>query len=442
MRLLINLLIVTIVSSTCQTKYKQQLTGHFEGYFEYKNKKLNTAIDFEYQNGIHKAFISIPSNLQVNKPFTNIEYNAPDIQLKMNDGDLPIIIRATLHQDTIDGKLDGNIPAFVHLIKAVKYIQPDKAYSIEKIMLNNDGTELAANLYLPKTIFPSAAIIMIAGSGNHTKEEYNGAADLFASRGIAILTFDKRNVTNRKNLNLKHVNSDITSMNDLVSDAETAFNFLKTRHQINQSKIGLMGFSLGAVEVPIIAANHPEVAFLVAISGNVTTDKEFIVYQGLNKYRENNYDFQTIKKAEVLYNEFFTYAKTRLNKETLQRKLNNAYAEKWGQLCFPSEIPNEDELRHLMTWNNFEFDPADYWKKIKVPCLVVYGEKDEYIPVERSIEILQKIFNSKKELLTVKLYANSDHTIRIVPEKEEFEFPKYADGYIHDILNWIMKQTK
>jgi uncharacterized protein len=442
MRMFINLMLITIISSTCQTKLNQQLIGHFEGRFEYKNKKLNTVIDFEYHNGMPEAFISTPSNLQVNKPFTSVEYNPPYIKLKMNDGDVPITIRATLHQDTIDGKLDGNIPASIHLIKATKYIQPEKPYSIEKVILNNEGTELAANLYLPKTNLRSAAIIMIAGSGNHTKEEYNGAADLFASRGIATLTFDKRNVTSRKGLNLKYINSDIISMKDLVRDVETAFNFLITKKEINQTKIGLMGFSLGAVEVPIVAAKHPDVAFLAAISGNVTTDKEFIINQALNKFRENNYDIQTMNKAEALYNDLFTYAKNRLNKEALQAKLDKAYAEKWGQLCFPSEVPNEDELKHLMTWNNFEFDPAYYWKKINVPCLVAYGEKDKYIPVERSVEILQKIFHGKKELLTLKIYTNSDHTIRTVPGKADFEFPKYADGYINDVLNWLLKQTK
>lgn len=79
---------------------------------------------------------------------------------------------------------------------------------------------------------------MVAGSGNHTKEEYNGAADLFASRGLATLTFDKRMVTSRKGLNLRHVNSDITSMKDLVGDAETAFNFLKTRKRLIKPKSG------------------------------------------------------------------------------------------------------------------------------------------------------------------------------------------------------------
>jgi dienelactone hydrolase len=418
------------------------LIGHFVGYFEYRNKKLNLSIDFKSYKGKQSAFLSVPDNLQLDKPFTAVLYNAPNIELKMQNGDLPITIRATLYQNNIDGKLDGSIQATIHLTKIEKYVHPIPAYTVEDVILNNNGTKLLASLYLPKTNFPSAAIIMVAGSGNHTRAEYNGAADIFASRGIATLTFDKRNVTNKGNLNLKYINSDITSMQDLVSDVETIFNFLKTKKQINQTKIGLMGFSLGAVEVPVVASHHPDISFIIAVSGNATTDKEFIINQWLNKYIENGYDLQTINKAEALYNDLFTYAINRLNKKELQLKLDNAYQEKWGRLCFPPQVPNEDELRYLMTWNNFEFDPSDYWKRIHVPCLIVYGEKDKYIPVERSIEILNKVFETKKELLTLKKYANADHTIRTIPGKGEFEFPRYADGYMNDVLSWLKTQTE
>ncbi len=438
----INLLLTTLISAGCQTKNNQPLVGHFEGYFEYKNKKLNTAIDFDYLNGQQVALISIPDNLQLNKPFTSVEYNAPSIKLKMKDGDIPITLLATVHQNNIDGNIDGSIPALVHLSKSEKYIPPPKAYTIEEVIINNNGTKFSANLYLPKTNLPSAAIIMVAGSGNHTKEEYNGAAALFASRGIATLTCNKRNVTSLRGLNLKHVNSDIASMKDLVSDVEAAFYYLETNKQIKQTKIGVMGFSQGAVEISVLAANHPELAFVIAVSGNATTDREFIINQGLNKYRESSFDTSTIKKAEALYNDLFAYAKNRLNGKAIQQELDKARAEKWGQLCFPADIPNEDELKYLMTWNNFEFDPANYWKKINVPCLVIYGEKDKYIPVQRSMEILSRIFDTRKGLLTLKLYANADHTIRTIPGKENFEFPKYADGYINDVLNWLLKQTE
>jgi len=442
MRIVITLLLSTLIIPGCQVINDQPLTGHFEGYFEYRGKKLTLSLDFGFANGKQAAFISIPDNLQLNKPFTSVEYTAPNIELKMTDGDTPITIRATMHQSMIDGNLEGSIPASIHLTKVDNYIPTVKPYATEEVILNNNGTKFSAKLYLPKTKLPSAAIIMIAGSGNHTKEEYNGGADLFASKGIATLIFDKRNVTSIPGVSLKHVNSDITSMKDLISDVEAALSFLKTQKQVRQTKIGLMGFSLGAVEAPVVAAIHPELAFVVAVSGNVTTDREFIINQGLNKYREKGYDAQTIKKAEALYNALFIYAKKPSNKAMLQQKLDKAYTEKWGQLCFPPDPPGEDELKYLLTWNNFEFDPAIYWNKINIPCLVIYGEKDKFIPIERSIEILHRVFTAKKNLLTLTLYQNADHTIRVFPGKDNFEFPKYAPGYITDLLNWLLKQTE
>lgn len=442
MRISIILLLVAALSSTCKTLSTQQLNGHYDGYLEYKNKRLETAIDFDNSNGVQTAYLTIPSNLQLRKPFTITTYADQNIYLKMDDNDLPVIIRAKVNKDTIEGKLDGIIPATIHLIQTGNEIEAPKNYTIERVTLENSGTKLIANLYRPNTNGKHAAVIMVAGSGNHRKEEYNGVADLFASNGIATFTFDKRNVTSRKGLNLRYVNADITTMKDLVSDVEAAVRFLQTKKDIDTSKIGLMGFSLGAVEVPVVAATHPEISFLVAVSGNATTDKEFIINQGLNKYRENNYDKRIIEKAQTLYNELFDYAKNRVNKEGLQIKLNIAYAEKWGQLCFPSQVPNEDELTHILTWNNFEFDPAGFWKEINVPCFIAYGKKDKYIPVERSVDILQNIFKNKKGLLTLKVYANADHTLRTFPTEGEFEFPKYAEGFVGDLLSWIIKHTK
>ena len=441
MRTAPGLFILIVLSSGCQTHTNQRIAGHFDGYIEYQNKKLNLNIDFQYRDGKQIALLSIPDNLQLDKPFTTVEYNPPDIELGVKDGETPVTIHATLIKNIIEGKVDGSIPATIHLIKVDNYTEAEKTYTVEAVLLDNNGIKLLANLYLPKTTLQSPAVIIVSGSGNHTRDEYNGAAALFASSGIATFTVDKRNVTNIDGLNLKQVNSDIVTMSELVGDVETAFKFLQNQKKIKRDKIGLLGFSLGAVEVPVVAAKHQEIAFVIAISGNATTDKEFIINQGLNKLKEKSFNEHVIRKAEHFYNDLFNYAKTRQNAKALQLKLDEAYSEQWGAVCFPRKVPNEDELKYLLTWNNFEFDPADYWRKINVPCLVVYGEKDKYIPIEKSINILNDIFKTRKGLLTLKVYPASDHTIRLIPAKENFEFPRYADGYINDVQNWLLKQT-
>ncbi len=448
MKFLIIILWLHIVLWGCKIKQGydksaiQPLTGHFTGYFEYKDKRLNTTFDFDFQNNKQVAFISVPDNLQLDKPFTQVRYDSPHINLSMRDGEQTLTINAVLYKDKIEGALNNKIPAKIYLSKVDNYKPPVKPYTIEEVVLNNNGIKLNAKLYLPKRVTPSAAIIMVCGTGAHTKEEYNGSADLFASSEIATLIFDKRNVTNFPELNLKRINSDITTMTDLVSDVEAAFNFLKKRKEINPEKIGLIGFSLGAVEVPVVAARHPDIAFLIAVSGNATTDEEFIINQGINLLKDKNYTADIIEKANEIYNELFAYAENKANKKHLQTLLDNAFNDGWGQIIFQPEVPGDNELKYLLTWNNYKFDPAYYWKQINVPCLIIYGAKDNYIPVQKSIEILNKVFSNKKELLSLKVYPNADHTITTVSQPSNFDFPKYADGYISDLINWLSKQIK
>ncbi len=176
--------------------------------------------------------------------------------------------------------------------------QPAKlSYRIERASIVNGKVNLNANLFLPNSKKPVAAIVMVAGTGQRTKEEYNGWADLLASRGFAVLTYDKRNVTNFPELNIRNASTDIANIDDLAADAAQAFRFLEKRKEIIRKKIGFIGFSQGAVVVPIVVGNNPQAAFVVAISGNTTTDREFIIYQALNRLRARRPDEAALKEG-------------------------------------------------------------------------------------------------------------------------------------------------
>ena len=223
---------------------------------------------------------------------------------------------------------------------------------------------------------------------------------------------------------------------------QRAIELLKNRNEINPNKIGLLGFSQGAVVVPVVAANNPDIAFVIAVSGNTTTDKTFIIDQSLNKLKARNISNDFIAKTEELMNLLFQYVKDRKNGTDLQKQLDNAYEAGYGQHALPRYLPNEDEIKYLSTWNSFEHDPAKYWNKLSIPCYVVFGDKDIYIPVEKSVVILKDIFSGKQSLLTLKVYAGADHFIKTMPNRNNFDFPKFSSGYIEDLTNWVIQRTK
>jgi esterase/lipase len=417
------------------------IEGNFEGFIEFNNKKRNTSIMLFSDSGIQKATTSTPDVLQLNQPFQSVCYNPPYLKLALQDGTQRIELNCKIENDTIKGQIAGEIPAKVFFIKSSQKITSSQNYKIQHTKLINEKITLAANLYLPITDKAVGAIIMICGTGQHTKEEYNGWADMLASKGIAVLTYDKRNVTNFPELDIRQRSSDIVLPGQLESDILTAVELLKSTKGINPSKIGLFGFSQGAVLAPIVASNNKDISFIVAVSGNTTTDKEFIINQSLNRLRQRNFSEAQQDGARQIMEQLFQYSKDKKNGKELQKQIDKAYESGYGQYSLPRQLPTDDEIKNLSTWNSFDHDPAKYLTNLQVPSYFVFGQNDILIPVDESIEILNKIYGSKQQFLTIKKYSNADHFIKTMPDRNNFDFPKYVNGYIDDLTKWIIERT-
>ncbi|MBL0881939.1 MAG: alpha/beta hydrolase [Chitinophagaceae bacterium] len=415
--------------------------GYYEGYIEFMNKKLFTSINFQTTNGQQTATTSTPDNLQLNMPFNETCYNPPFIKLTLRDGTQNLELNGKLNGAELVGSLSGEIPAKVYF-KKVATSNTRKNYTIVSLNIKNGDIVLPADLYLPISGKATGGVIMICGTGQHIKEEYNGWADLLASKGVAVLTYTKRNVTSFPNLSIRQASSDIVLPGQLESDIEAAINLLKGRKEIDSNKIGLFGFSQGAVLVPIVASKNKDVSFLIAVSGNVTTDKEFIINQSLNKLRQRNVDEVAIIETREIWNELFNYAKNKKNGSSVQKKLDKAYEKGFGRYSLPRQIPNDDEIKYLSTWNSFEHNPSNYWRKLSIPCYVVYGDNDLFIPVMQSVNILNTLFKYKPKLLTLKVYPKADHFIKKSIDRNNFDFPKYADNYISELTEWILGKAK
>ncbi len=418
------------------------IEGNYSGYLEFNGKKLETSINFLKLDGKQAAVTSTPDNLQLNRPFNTVCYNPPFVKLSLQDGGKTLELNAKLEGDLLSGKVGGELPAEIHLKKQASTDSLPKNYTTEAILLTNDKMTLAGNLYLPKSTHPTGAVIMICGTGNHTKEEYNGWAHMLATKGIAVLTYDKRNVINFPELNIRQRSCDIALPGELESDVQTAINLLKTRKEIDPKKIGLLGFSQGAVIAPIVAANNPELAFIALISGNITTDREFIINQGLNKLRARNVSKEDLDKVTNTWNALFQYVTDKKNGDAIQKQLDEAYEKGYGQHSLPRNLPNDDEIKYLSTWNSFNHDPAKYLNAISIPVYVAFGDKDDLIPVQRSIQILNTIYANKPNLLTLKTYAGYNHFIKSTPNREHFDFPRFAPGYINDLTAWMLEKAK
>ncbi len=82
------------------------------------------------------------------------------------------------------------------------------------------------------------------------------------------------------------------------------------------------------------------------------------------------------------------------------------------------------------------------WESIKIPTLVIFGERDSFVDAERNVSILKSLNN---ETIDMKLFPKANHVLKksFDPTKDtEFDFPRITEGYTDYIEKWIKNEIE
>jgi dienelactone hydrolase len=132
-----------------------------------------------------------------------------------------------------------------------------------------DGAQLRFELDLPPGRGPFPAVVLGHGSGRSTRHQGLFVVPFWTSRGFAVLRYDRRGVGESTGTYdpLGPRNSE-TGVAQLAGDMLAAVAHLKSRPEIQASRIGLMGVSQAGWIMVSAAATSPDVAFVVASVGS------------------------------------------------------------------------------------------------------------------------------------------------------------------------------
>jgi dienelactone hydrolase len=147
-------------------------------------------------------------------------------------------------------------------------------YRAEEVTVSTTaGHTLAGTLTLPagaSRTTPVGAIITITGSGPQDRDEYLGfgdfrpfrqLADSLGRRGIAVLRMDDRG-TGASTGTFKR-----TTSAEFAEDIRAGLAYLRTRPEIDATRLGVVGHSEGAVIAPMVADAEPSVRAIVLLAG-------------------------------------------------------------------------------------------------------------------------------------------------------------------------------
>lgn len=159
----------------------------------------------------------------------------------------------------------------------------EAAYREIEVTFGSEPWLMAGTLSLPKDASPSAAVILVHGSGPNDRDETVGANRPFkdlagglASKGVVVLRYDKRTKTYGKSLP-----KDVTVQEETIDDVVAAAQWLESRPEVDRRRVFVLGHSLGGYLVPKIAEadSSRRIAGFVIMAGNARPLEDLVIQQ-------------------------------------------------------------------------------------------------------------------------------------------------------------------
>jgi pimeloyl-ACP methyl ester carboxylesterase len=316
--------------------------------------------------------------------------------------------------------------------KFAKKISP---YIEEDVTFKNGSVQLSGSLIIPSAKGPHPAVVLVHGSGPVTRDFYGPIAYILARNGIASLSYDKRGIGKSTGHWLDQ------SFEDLAADVLTALDFLKTRKEIEPSKIGLWGISQGGWIVPLAAAQSKDVAFAILLSAAGVSPAEQTLMNTEAELRVQEVPEEKIKatiietqtqidslNSEEARKEFETQV-AKLKSEGNETLLNSSGLENPRFLLFYRRIMNFQTIPNL--------------QKLNCPTLVIYGERDRIVPVQGNKDKLEKALGKNRDV-TFMVFPNGDHALLLTKTgstQEFFYLNQFVSGLFELMVQWIHDKT-
>jgi pimeloyl-ACP methyl ester carboxylesterase len=267
-------------------------------------------------------------------------------------------------------------------------------YKEEEVSYKNPtaNIELAATISIPEGKGPFPAVLLMAGSGPHDRDEsimghkpFLVLADYLTRKGIVVLRADKRGVGKSGGDYSQAV------MTDFASDADAGVAYLKTRAEVEPHKIGLIGHSEGAVEAPMSAARNPNVAFVVMMAGPGVSGDQLLPEQMRRIEEASGKSKDEIEKDVALQSEILAMVERDKDDAALDKDLREKLAGKVpeAQMGMQVKAVSSPWFRRLL-----QYDPAPVLSKLTCPVLVLNGEKDVQVPPQQNLPPIRKALES------------------------------------------------
>ena len=307
---------------------------------------------------------------------------------------------------------------------------------ITEEIIVGEGTqwELHGLLTLPiNATGPVPAVVLVHGSGPNDMDEtifdnkpFRDIAEHLSSNGIAVIRYNKRTLTH--GMKLAEMNpSDFTVWEETIEDAILATRLLKADRRIDETRVYILGHSLGGMLAPRIHEMGGDYAGLILFAGSPRFLLDISKDQAtaLAAVTEDREERAAILEMNRLMTNEFELVLTLSGHE-----VQNTHFDILGNMGY--------------YWRDLYLNPvAEFLENISVPILVMHPEDDLQVTTEADFALYKELLAGRTNV-TFKLYPGLNHLFmpstgrNISQIMDEYKIKATVDSQVLiDIVEWI-----
>lgn len=340
--------------------------------------------------------------------------------------------------------------------------EPKKPYNYisENVYFTNfsaDSIKLAGTLTLPKNNKKPTVVVLISGSGpqnrNEEVKQFNHKpflvlSDYLTNNGIAVLRYDDRGVEESEG-DFKTATSF-----DFASDVEAAIAYLKTRTDIDSSKIGLIGHSEGGLIAPIVASRNKDVAFVVLLAGTGVDGAKVLETQARRAAELAGAPKLQLDENEKLTTIIYGIIQAETDDDIIKSKITTSLNEfkvinpNSPLVPYITDAMIEQQLGVLKSEWLLSFirtDPKDFLQKTTCPVLALNGSKDFQVLPKINLEgIKNGLEKAGNNDVTIMELEGLNHLFQTAKTGSLQEYSKIEETFsliaLGIIKDWILER--
>ena len=399
--------------------FSQDITGNWNGILNVQGQNMPLVFHIENTAGKLTSTMDSPDQKAFGIPVDITTFQDNTLTIELPNFKIKYTGKANADFSEIDGNFaQGGANFSLKLgrkaIEKQEVLRPQTPkppfnYNAEEVTFNNtkDNISLAGTLTYPKTGSKFPVVILITGSGPQDRNEeifahksFAVIADDLTKKGIAVLRYDDRGVGKSTG------DFSNSSTEDFANDVRSAIEFLKTRPEIDQKNLGLIGHSEGGMIAPMVAANNAAVKFIVLMAGPGTPIDELMIEQSTRyselqgadasaievntKIQKSTYAFIKNYKANDFEKDFTAFLKTEMSNLPDNQKPQT-------EVELNESVKNQvDAVNNKWFLYFIKYNPAENLSKLKCGVLAINGSLDFQVPAKTNLKAIDTALKSAK----------------------------------------------